>query len=148
MEEHLTLSRTHATDRFHKKLAQADHSLVTIETTHVKHFSNRAEAEDFEMKLLENDSKIYPKLMLNTRHKRKEVKQIKEANVNTITEAEYREMTEDKKIKVNVTVDEDRQRILLRYTVDGKRESKQINYKACGYEKGMEKANQFIEKFK
>ena len=97
LEEHLHLSRTHATDRFHKKLAQADHSLVTIETTHVKHFSSRAEAEYFEMKLLEKDSKTYPKLMLNTRHKRKDVKQIKEASVNTITESEYRELTEDKK---------------------------------------------------
>ena len=43
-----------------------------------------------------------------------------------------------------MTVDEDRQRILLRYKLNGKRESKQINYKACGYEKAMEEANQFI----
>ena len=141
LEEHFLESMTNPTSKFHKRLAITDHSKVTIEVTETQCFSNRSQAEYHELNLLQKDIEKYGKdKMLNTRHRKKEVKEIKESIVKTISAEEWKKLEEGKQVHVSITVDEAKKRIRLRYTLNGKHECKEIRYKREGLEEAMKKA--------
>jgi hypothetical protein len=140
LQRHLRDSRHHITDKFHNMLANVDHSKVKVVKEMKKSFRNKAEAEDFEMNCIEKALVKYPGQMLNIRTKRQEHKPIVQSEQKTMTKEEYLNIAQDKKIKVNITILKNTERIQLRYTIDGKRKIKEIRYKECGLDKGMEKA--------
>ena len=104
--------------------------------------SNRTEAEAYEMLLLEQDFKKYDKQMLNTRHRKKEVKEIKVCETKQIPSAEFKKITDGKQIEVRITNLEKQKIVKLRYTVDGKRQCKEIRYIKCGYDEAMRRAEE------
>ena len=140
LEEHKQSAMTNPTSKFHKMLALADMDQVKIFVTETRSLSNRTEAETHEMLLLEQDIKKFAsshEQMLDVRHRKKEVKEIKACDTKQIPEEEFKKITDGKQIEVHITNRESKKLIQLRYTVDGKRQTKEIRYIKCGYEEGM-----------
>jgi hypothetical protein len=146
LEEHFLESMTNPTSKFHKRLAITDHSKVTIEVTETQCFSNRSQAEYHEMMLLEQDIKRFGKdKMLNTRHRKKEVKEIKESIVKTISAEEYKKLEDGKQIHISITVNKKLQYIILRYTLNGKQERKKKGFARIGLEEAMRQVEEMKE---
>ena len=138
LNEHFTSATQHPTSKFHKKLALADFDKVTFTITETGSFSCRAAAEMHEMVLLEEDLKKHN--MLNIRHRKKEIKEIQVCDTKQISKEDFKKITDGKQIKVHIANNERLQRLQLRYTVDGKRQCREIGYARCGLEEGMRRA--------
>ena len=143
MEEHKQSAMTNPTSKFHKMLALADMDQVKIFVTETRSLSNRTEAEAHEMILLEQDIKKYAnshEKMLNVRHRKKEVKEIKACDTKQIPEEEFKKITDGNQIEVHIANNERLQRLQLRYMEGGKRKCKEIGYARCGLEEAMRRA--------
>jgi hypothetical protein len=97
LNEHKLIATTNPTSKFHKMLALADFNKVSIEVTETRSLSNRTEAEAQEMLLLEQDCIKYGKQMLNVRHRKKDIKEIKASETKQISKEEYEKLTKQKK---------------------------------------------------
>jgi hypothetical protein len=108
-------------------LALADFNKVSIEVTETRSLSNRTEAEAQEMLLLEQDCIKYGKQMLNVRHRKKDIKEIKASETKQISKEEYEKLTKQKKIEVHIYNLENKKTILISHTVNGKKNCKSLN---------------------
>ena len=79
--------------------------------------------------------------MLNVRHRKKEIKEITPSKTKQITEAEYEKIAKQKP-EIHINNLEKRETLRIHYTVNGKRIDKYIRYTRCGYDKGLEKAEE------
>ena len=133
---HLPL-RTHRAN-FIKKLCLVCFDKVTIQITETGSFSCRSGAEMHEMYLLEQDLKKYN--MLNIRHREKEIKEIQVCDTKQISKEDFKKITDGKQIEVHITNLEKQKVLRVRYTVNGKRQCKEVGYVRCGLEEAMRRA--------
>ena len=138
LNEHFTSATQNPSSKFHRKLALTSFDKVTIQITETGSFSCRSGAEMHEMHLLEQDLKKYN--MLNIRHRKKEVKEIQVCDTKQISKEDFKKITDGKPIEVHVANNERLQRLQLRYTVNGKRQCREVGYARCGLEEGMKRA--------
>ena len=70
----------------------------------------------------------------------KEVKEIQLCDTKQISKEDFKNITDGKQIEVHITNLETQKILKVRYTVDGKRQCKEIRYVRCGLEEAMRKA--------
>jgi hypothetical protein len=97
LNEHKLIATTNPTSKFHKMLALADFNKVSIEVTETRSLLNRTEAEAQEMLFLEEDLRKWGKQMLNVRHRKKDIKEIKASETKQISKEEYEKLSKQKK---------------------------------------------------
>jgi hypothetical protein len=128
------------TDKFHAMIKDYDYderrSKVKIKLLQTRKMSGEAEAVRHERVLIQQYRKEHGEQLLNIRDA-KEERQVKEAPTRQTPVEKFKQLTEDKRTEVHLSVYEKDASIKLSFTVNGKRDQRKIRYAGCGIEEAM-----------